>query len=110
MVDIMAQELANLPRFRAYAKVIDEKNNEQVVLNRKFETYPLSSLSERRYADKYPESVRAFIEHNTIRSGYCKARLLIEKEIRERQDRWRKSYGNEPPPPTHTGGNNPSSP
>jgi hypothetical protein len=74
MIDIMGQELANLPRFKAYAKAIQEFQGEQIVIKQKIQTYPLSSLSERRYAHEYSQPVRAIIEQNTVRSGYCKAR------------------------------------
>jgi hypothetical protein len=105
MIDIMGQELANLPRFKAYAKAIQEFRGEQIVIKQNIQTYPLVSLSERRYAHEYSQPVRAIIEQNTIRSGYCIAREAIEEEIRERQENWRRRRGNEPHPPTQTGGN-----
>jgi hypothetical protein len=107
MIDIMARELAHLPRFTAYAKIIDEREGKQVVVKQKIETYPLGSLSHRAYADEFPESVRSFIEQNTIRVGYAIARDAIEEEIQKRQEKWRRGYGKLPPPSTHTGGSTP---
>jgi hypothetical protein len=70
----MAQELANLPRFTAFAKVIEEKNGYQSVLKRRITTFPLP-----------PQ---------------CKLPIEDEDEIRQRQEKWRKG-GSEEPPPTH---------
>jgi hypothetical protein len=39
MIDEAAHELANLPRFTAYAKVIDEREGKQVVINNTFASY-----------------------------------------------------------------------
>ena len=99
MITIMAQTLADLPRFTAYAKIIDEKAGKQVVVKRKIATYPMGSLSEREYAEEFPESVRTFIEQNTIRSGYAIARDEIAEEIRKRQEKWREVASSDPSHP-----------
>ena len=89
MTDEMAQELANLPRFTAYAKVIQENKGEQTVWKGKIKTLPLPPWQES------PE-----IESHVIESGhnFCKERTQIEEEIRQRQERWRGSISDEPPP------------
>ena len=46
---------------------------------------------------------------HAIDHGILNLRSDIDKEIRERQESWRRRRGNEPPPPTSTGGNSPPS-
>jgi hypothetical protein len=81
----MAQELVNLPRFQAYAKLIDERQGRQIVRTHQMQTLPLPAM-------KSPE-----MEAQAIANGYtlCKKRDDIEAEIRERQSRW--GRGPEPP-------------
>ena len=73
----MAQELTNLPRFTAYAKIIEEKDGEQKVKTAKIQTYPLPEILERAERDLTM----------VIGNGYArsKKRSEIEVEIRERQ-------------------------
>jgi hypothetical protein len=93
MSDEMAQELASLPQFTAYAKVIAEKEGEQTVWKGKIKTLPLPSWGELKFYIDPParEDIHKF----------CKRRDLIEEEIHQRQKRWRSDILDEAPP-THT--------
>jgi hypothetical protein len=95
LINEMAMELASLPQYTAYAKLIAEQNGVQRVLKHKIQTLPL------------PPAVRgAEIEASLIEKSHvlCKERELIEAEIQARQDRWRprptQQPPDEPPPPT----------
>jgi hypothetical protein len=96
LINEMAMELASLPQYTAYAKLIAEQNGMQRVLKHKIQTLPL------------PPAVRgAEIEVSLMEKSHvlCQERELIEWEIRERQDRWRlrspEQPPEEPPPPTN---------
>jgi hypothetical protein len=80
----MAQELPVLPRFTAYARLIEEKDGQQRVLKEKIKTIALPKITEgaREEAGKR----RKVIEENSGR--YLKKREVIEEEIRMRQERW----------------------
>jgi hypothetical protein len=95
LINEMAMELASLPQYTAYAKLIAEQNGMQRVLKHKIQTLPL------------PPVVRgAEIEDALLEKSHvlCQEREAIEAEIRERQDRWRprptQQPPDEPPPPT----------
>lgn len=94
MTDEMAQELANLPRFTAYAKVIAEKEGEQTVWRGKIKTSPVFLLPHIELSGKY-------IGHGTFLSSCLKSRRLIEEEIRQRMEKWQGGTSDEPPP-THS--------
>jgi hypothetical protein len=100
LINEKAQELANLPRFTAYAKVIQENKGEQIVLKRKIETRPLPLLPERPLTDGKSNSPSAIIERNTIRAGLYRSRSAIEQELRARREKWRSSKDAEEAPPT----------
>ena len=89
LIDEAALELGNLPRYAAYAKVIDESRGEQVVLKQKIKTLPLPPL---HLSD---------IESRAIENGHslCKERVHIEEEIRQRQEKWRRNTPSRRPPP-----------
>jgi hypothetical protein len=91
MTDEMAQELASLPRYTAYAKVITEKEGEQTVWRGKIKTSPVSHLPHKNLSGR-------FIEHGIFLSSCLNSRMQIEKEIKQRQERWRGSDSDEPPP------------
>jgi len=74
MINEMTRELANLPRFHAYAKISDEVNGQQVTKTHQIETFPLPHL-----LNDNP---------NLKTYEYCKERDFIEKEIRTRQNKW----------------------
>jgi hypothetical protein len=92
MTDEMAQELSNLPRFNAYAKIIEEKNGEQTVWKGKMQTLPPLPG-----ASRYTES-----DIQKISYTFCLERTEIEAEIRERQDKWRKAQTAKTSKPTST--------
>ena len=85
----MVNELTNLPRFQAYAKVSQEGNN-QAAIN-KMDTYAL------------PDEISPDREEQAIKNAHnlCKTREDIDAEIRERQSRW--TRGTTPPPQAKTG-------
>jgi hypothetical protein len=91
-IDVMSQELSNLPRFSAYAKVLQEKDGQQSVIKEKIETSGLPKISEdvRVLAGER----RVVIEENSRRYG--KRRDVIEEEIVMRQEAW---IGEGLPPP-----------
>jgi hypothetical protein len=106
MIDIMAQELANLPRFTAFAKVIEERNGVQTVRKCKIATRPLPLLPERLLTDAAAHPPASVIERWTIAAGLSVPRRRIEQELQARQDQWQRRAGrpkpkpsSEPPPP-----------
>ena len=109
MIDEMMLGLANIPRFSAYAKVIQEKERVQEVLKRKIETFPLAEIPQRYLSDPTYQTLRASIEHNMIRARNCHARADIEEDLRRRRERWQrgrpsapgKPTGGDEPPPTY---------
>jgi hypothetical protein len=90
MTDEMAQELASLPRFTAYAKVITEKRGEQTIWKGKIKTLSLPSWHELLLGEDSPITNRSH--------KFCKTRDQVEKEIRQRQETWKGSNSDEPPP------------
>jgi DNA-binding protein H-NS len=88
LVNEMALKLSRLPRFTAYAKVIEERNGEQLVHTQEIQTLKPPPVQ---------QSI-ATIEPRLLAASHklCKERDAIEDEIRQRQDRWR----NRRPPPT----------
>ena len=87
MSDEMAQELVNVPRFTAYAKVIEEKDGKQSVWKGKITTLPL------------PDQLSSAEEDAALVLDFghqaSKKREEIEAEIRQRQEKWR-SNGSSP--------------
>jgi hypothetical protein len=100
LINERAQELANLPRFTAYAKIIKEDNGRQTVIKRKIETRPLPILPEKPLTDDKLNTPSAIIELNTIRAGLYRPRDQIEKDIRNRREQWLRREGEDKPPPT----------
>jgi ribosomal protein L20A (L18A) len=96
MTNEMAGELANLPRYTAYAKVLAETGGEQIVLRTKIRTLKLKELPEGEVAEVARQARRVAIEQNSLR--YLKSRIAIEEEIRERQEKWRQRTREVPPP------------
>lgn len=93
MSDEMAQELANLPRFTTFAKVIAENEGEQTVWRGKMHTLPWSRWQELKIYGHPPNP--------ELRYKYCKTWAQIEEEIRQRQGKWQGGTSDEPPP-THS--------
>jgi hypothetical protein len=86
----MAQELANLPRFTAYARVIQERAGKQLVIKRKIKPLALPKEHGLPLASEILER-----SHATV----YKARDEIEAEIRQRQERWRRPPDSGTAPP-----------
>jgi hypothetical protein len=97
MINEKAIELASLPRFTAYAKLLYElpPDNEQWVWTGKIQTNPLP----RRDNDQYGQALANGLSLMKVRTG-------IEEEISKRQEKWRRietTTPNTPPeeaPPT----------
>jgi hypothetical protein len=103
MVDIMAQELTNLPQYTAYAKVIDEEDNRQSVYKEKIKTYPIDyAIEDMSEKGERIESIKYMMNFRTGLAGLTKKRDDIEAEIRERQEKWRRAQTpttpTQPPP------------
>jgi hypothetical protein len=81
LVTDMVLELSRLPRFNAYAKLIDESEGRQVVRTHRIQTHPLPDIQN---LDMVAQAIR-------IGHRLCKERDEIEAEIRERQARWLRS-------------------
>jgi hypothetical protein len=96
MTDEMAQELMRLPRYTAYAKIIEDQDGEQRVKMQEIKTYPLSALPEK--PKEYFEQVKEIFETNPIKSGYAIAKEQIEAEIRQRQEQWLRPASSDAPP------------
>jgi hypothetical protein len=86
LVTDMELELSRLPRYQAYAKIIDESQDRQLVRTHRIQTHPL------------PERTNMNMEAQAIAKGHLlgKKRDAIEEEIRERQSRWRPGAGKAP--------------
>ena len=84
MTNEMVQELVNLPRFTSYAKVLTETDGTQTVGRHKIRTPdPREQCSEEDY-----EKLRAHAIH--CAKLYGKDRNVIEQELWERQEAWRR--------------------
>jgi hypothetical protein len=91
MTDEAAQDLINLPRYMAYAKIIEEKDGKQTVWSGKIETYGLPK--ETPYAE---EDLAKSIHNGHINSV---KRADIEEAIRQRQEKWRQTEQTTPSEP-----------
>jgi hypothetical protein len=77
----MSWELATqLPRYTAYAKLIQAHHGEQRVSGHKLKTLPLPPPTHGQ------ENARLLARNNTLSEGLIKARDAIEEEIRQRQE------------------------
>jgi hypothetical protein len=85
MINQMAKELTNLPRYQAYIKIIEEIQDEQLVSTHRIKTKSL------------PDITNTHMVSQAISNGHTlgKTRDDIETEIRERQNRW--GRGSAPP-------------
>jgi hypothetical protein len=90
MTDEMAQELSNLPRYYAYAKIIEEKDGKQTVWKGKIQTYMLP--------DALPTAEKD--TRLVIKNGHqwSMKRTAVEEEIRARQEPWRRITPTQTPP------------
>jgi hypothetical protein len=88
MIDIMAQELSNLPRFHAHAKIIKEQYGKQSVWKGLIETNPL-------FGENLKNNEKEIAERS---SRFCTRREAVEQQIRKRQEQWlRKQQASETP-------------
>ena len=101
MINQMAKELIDLPRFTAYAKVVQAVNDTQIVRKAKIQTFALAKPQ--KLAD-----VGGIARQNAIRQRILRKRSDIDKEIIMRQAQWRRGPDDDPPP-TSTGGDTPPS-
>ena len=93
MVDEMQYELLNLPRYMAMAKIIQEKDGEQTVVNEKIRTpIPPKLLREEN------ESIKVAIKKRMIRDGYMVSRREIDRRMYERAEPWRRRTSDRPSP------------
>jgi hypothetical protein len=81
MVNEMARVLTSLPRYTAYARVVEEKNGEASVWKGKVEKLA-------RAPDDALEKARKAVEENV--RDYSRPREEIRAEIGKRQEKWRK--------------------
>ena len=104
----MAQELTDLPPKIAYAKLIQEKGEERLVIKRKFKAFQPPKVLITEFSSK---AVRDRIEQNTLAARMVKKRSEIEEEIRLRQEKWRSQLpgstrlippSQEPPPTSYS--------
>jgi hypothetical protein len=95
MINQMAQELVDLPRYTAYAKVIQEQGGVQVVRKVKITTEKLPKVPPGRL----PEASR-IARQNAINAGILRPRRAIEAESRRRLAQWRRRVIDSPPPPS----------
>jgi hypothetical protein len=103
MVNEMARVMTGLPRYTAYAKIVEENGGEASVWKGRIRTSKLDDVR-----DDAMDAARAAIEKNML--GYCRPRAQIREEIRLRQERWRRSGRQEPPPVQSGGGKKPEVP
>lgn len=95
MTNEMAQELAGLARYTAYARLIEEKDGRQRIIKEKIATIALPNISEEVRVEE--DKRRKVIEDNSRQ--YLRMRDVIEEEIRRRQDRWTMGGAIDQPPP-----------
>lgn len=81
MVNEMAQELMSLPRFTAYAKIVEEVGGQQIVSKYKLNPDPLPQAGDETVVKMRKHKVRA----NTIRSDYYTERETVKQAIKARQ-------------------------
>ena len=101
MVNEMARELVNIPKYEAFAKVVEESGGEQKVWKGKIRTVKLSAVPE--------GSARALtaLTQGPENAPYLR-RSEIEEEIRQRPVRWRERLRDKPA--VQTGGRAAASP
>jgi hypothetical protein len=85
MVSMMRQELINLPWYVAYAKIMQEKGGEHIVLNEKINTPKPPAL---RHSDA--ESIKVAVKRRMIREGFLLSRREIDRQMFEAVQPWRR--------------------
>jgi len=82
MINEMAGELMNLPRYTAYCMVVKEVNGEQVVGKYRLQPYPLIAVNNEQLADSASRNNDIIAK---TRSLYCKEREVVKQEITARR-------------------------
>jgi len=96
MTDETAHDLANLPRYTAYARVIKEKDGQQTVERKKIKTLPMPDVPPPEKLAEKEKIVNQAIQ--TTCTLYCKKREDIEDRLCRIQDFWRLgTTGGKPP-------------
>jgi hypothetical protein len=90
MVNEMAREFVNLPKYTAYARVVGEKDGKAIVWKGKVRTLELPGVA----ADAFYVASEA-IQRNAL--PFSKPREEIRKEIEKRQEPWRRRVRVEAP-------------
>src|SRR4051794_3023123 len=86
MANEAAKTLAELPRYTAVAKLLQEENGREAVTKQRINTLPPD------YAGSVLHDWDSFlhrVQGETVKH-YCTPREEIEQELRERQERWRR--------------------
>ena len=81
MFNEMLQELASLPRYTAYAKIIEEVGGKQIDSKYKLNPDPLPKADDETVVKMRKHKIRA----NTLRSGYYTERETVKQAIKVRQ-------------------------
>jgi hypothetical protein len=90
MVNEMARVLTGIPKYTAYAKIVQEKIGGPIVWKGRVQPAKLSSVSAGA-----PETARLAIEKRAI--DYTRPRGEIREEIARRQEKWRRRVSVEAP-------------
>ncbi len=90
MVNEMARVLTSIPKYTAYAKVVQEKTGEPIVWKGRVQPTKLSDVSAGA-----PETARLAIEKRAL--DYTRPREEIREEIARRQEKWRRRVSVEAP-------------
>jgi hypothetical protein len=102
LINLMSQELTNLPRFTAFTKLAYEQDDAQDVFKGKMKTAKLHKIV-CNDLQSYSNSLTTAIGKHTADLNYVLRRYRIEKELRRRQNAWRNKPQEPPledPPPT----------
>jgi hypothetical protein len=90
MVNEMARVLTSIPKYTAYAKLVQEKTGEPIVWKGRVQPAKLSDVSAGA-----PETARLAIEKRAL--DYARPREEIREEIARRQQKWRRRVSVEAP-------------
>ena len=103
MTNEAAHELSRLPKYTAFAKIIEEGEGRQEVSIRRMQTVPQPALGSDMTATLKMGIARTYSACKARELGICRKRSEIEEEILQRRDRWRGGGATRPrldePPP-----------
>ena len=100
MINQAAKEITRLPRGAAYATLLQEVNDTQIVRIVKIQTARIAEA-------KTLTGAGEIVKKNAIRAGILRKRSDIDNEIIMRQARRGLGMDNDPSPPTDAAGDNP---